>query len=115
MDIDLNKPYLTRSGHRTALLMTVGGGEFPIIGAYEQDGIWRPFAWRKDGTASGLGAGAFMDLVEKTIERDLWINLYPNGAAGGAYATEELAKAQAGTNIEARVKVKVTYKKGDGL
>jgi hypothetical protein len=62
--ISLAKTYTTRSGRPVKLLMTDGGGKYPVIGAtlMADTGVWEPDRWRADG--SYHTAPSSMDLVE---------------------------------------------------
>ena len=73
--ISMDKQYRTRDGHEVRLLMTDGGGYYPIVGAYFGEGIWREASWTSDGCYNTNGIHKRLDLIEvkPKITRTYWM------------------------------------------
>ena len=69
--ISLDRTYTTRHGLPVKILMTDGGGIYPVMGAtlMGDTGVWEPDRWRADGSYVGDGKASALDLVEVGVQR----------------------------------------------
>lgn len=119
--IDPTKKYKTRDGREVRIYSTDGGGDFPNHGAYHlPDGTWVPCQWVPSGKFLA-GSEHPRDLIEvrPRIQREVWVNVYEEGASDAvgatAYYTKEYADRNAFKNRIACVKLTIDCEEGEGL
>jgi hypothetical protein len=120
--IELGKKYRTRDGCEVRIYAVDGGGRFPVHGATKQnDGTWRQEEWTLTGSYNGEKDGHAiphdLDLIEvkPRIQREVWVNVYPNGVDDELWFTKEVADQQALTGRIACVKLTIDCEEGEGL
>ena len=105
----------TRWGRPVRIYATDGGGGYPIHGAIQSGESWVSRSWTKDGLlCRGLQNDVDLIVKPRTIELDLWINVYPDGAFI-AFTTREVADGLAGSSRIACISLKRTVTEGEGL
>ena len=120
--IDPNKKYRTRDGCEVRIYAVDGGGRFPVHGAVKLDnGTWRQEEWTLTGSYNGEKGGHTLpnalDLIEvkPRIQREVWVNVYAEGARATAYYRKEYADRNAFKNRIACVKLVFDWDEGEGL
>ena len=105
----------TRWGRPVRIYATDGGGGYPIHGAIQIGESWISRSWSKDGLqCEGMQNDVDLIVKPRTIELDLWINVYPDGAFS-AFTAREVADGFAGSNRIACISLKRTVTEGEGL
>lgn len=113
--IDPAKAYQTREGCAVRIYAVDGGGEEPVHGAYQKDGVWFGTTWLADGMYYG-GVAEPRDLIEVKPERDGWVNVYANleyPSASILHATKTEADESATEGRTSCLHLK--FREGDGL
>ena len=112
---DPTKPCKTRDGCDVVIYCTDAPGHWPIHGRV--DGLPAPCCWRVDGTYSPVGFSSVglnlsnYDLVNAKQRKEAWVNVYPIedhsavAIVSDGYKTEAKAKANAGADCIATVKI----------
>jgi hypothetical protein len=115
MAIDVTKVKRTRGGHEVRIYATDGKGLYPIHGAYCNGDWWVMQTWTSDGKVQCGPEGPY-DLVEepRTVEVDVWLNVYPCDK-GGVWDTREEADRVADNGRIACINIKRTVTEGEGL
>lgn len=107
----------TKGGLDVRIYATDGGGKFPIHGAIRasESEPWVLRTWTGEGRHQ-LTITTALDLVigPRTIEVDLWINVYGDRAFC-FYSTKEQADKGVLPNRFACINIKRTVTKGEGL
>lgn len=115
--IDLTTKYRTRDGREVRLLMTDGGGTFPVIGAVcNGDGSWSLASWTADGFCFDDKSECDNDLVPVPEAFDLgerWINVYRLGTS--LHVSRIAADEAASTDRIACLKIHIRGTVGEGL
>lgn len=63
--IDKNKHYITREGMPAVIYSVLGGGEYPVHGAYmQEDGTWAVCDWTAEGNINASSMEGLLDLME---------------------------------------------------
>ena len=114
--IDINKTYRTMDGREVRIYATDGVGDYPIHGAMLCDKGWHGEYWTAQGETYS-GRSHLHDLVEvkPRIQRELWINVYPDPKRVWAYHTKEDADWRAIRERLACVKMIIDCEEGEGL
>lgn len=105
----------TESGHDVRILMTDGGGPFPVVGAYytPQEGVWTSHHWREYGETDWF----LMSLIEKPQIRvyERWVNVYEDFAETFmSRKAADLDTTRADSRI-ACIHIRQEYTVGEGL
>ncbi len=111
--IDPKKQYRTRDGREVRIYAVDGGGHKPIHGAIREGDEWFAASWLQ----GGVGALHINSLVEvkPRIQREVWVNVYPDVAECLYYTTKQRADEGAVPNRIACVKVIIDCEEGEGL
>jgi hypothetical protein len=114
--IDRNKQYRTRDGREVRIYAVDGRGMWPIHGAIKVDGGWAACTWFDDGRAAG-DRDAALDLIEvkPRIQREVWVNVYPEIRECLHYETKNRADQGAMPHRIACVKLTIDCEEGEGL
>jgi hypothetical protein len=105
--IDIAKQYRTRDGREVRLLMTDGGGDCPVIGAFKRcDGVWVSCDWPASGCCSSLSK---LDLIEVKPKHVRWININPDSG----FPTRKDADLVAWNKRMACIRIE--FEEGEGL
>lgn len=121
--IELGKQYQTRDGRDVRIYAVDGGGRFPVHGAVKlNDGTWRQEEWTPTGSYNGEKDGHSLpndlDLIEvkPRIQREVWVNVYPDGQI--MHEQRKTADAFSVDNTDRRiacVKLVIDCEEGEGL
>ena len=111
--ISMDKTYTTRDGNKVRLYALDGGGNYPVHGAFFYNDAWCAQSWTEKGRLSMFDTEDEDDLIEAPITRQMWVNVYPEGA--GMWNTKEKADSTASKTRIACVPVTITYRPGEGL
>lgn len=107
----------TANGGEVRIYCTDGGGAFPIHGAVqaEESGPWSVREWTAEGQYEKNGSSD-LDLVieSRTIELDLWLNVYRCGVIC-EHKTKEQADKEASKTRFACINLKRPVREGEGL
>lgn len=105
----------TRDGHAVRIYSTDGGGDYSIHGAYSINAVWFMESWTRRGLQHE-GKQSCLDLIvrPRTIELDLWINVYSDGLFGVHQGREE-SDLRAALGRVACINLKRTITEGEGL
>ena len=113
--LDLTKPVQIRDGMPVRIYATDGAGDFPIHGAFQENGHWFPEKWTVDGYCRITNGGVTEsgnDLVNVPVKHTVWLNIYDEVAV----PHKELWEAEAdGNSRRLKARIKVTYTEGEGL
>lgn len=116
--IDKSKQYRTRDGREVRIYATDGMGECPVHGAIRFDGSWEVNTWTARGSYTAGGIGPH-DLIEEKprIQREVWVNVYPNktGMDDQAHGSKASADVNAGKSRIACVRLTIDVEEGEGL
>jgi hypothetical protein len=115
--IDITKKYTTRDGRAVVLLSDKGPEGHPIVGYISGDSFVRE--WTEQGGCRDIKE-CLIDLLEapEQIELDIWLNIYPDAAAGldaFTYADKGYADRCADRSRLACINIKRKVKVGEGL
>jgi hypothetical protein len=110
--------YVLRNGDEYRMLADDAGGNYPIVGLARNKGsdTWYIVRHSDEGVSHITGKPGEYDLVYPPAvrNRDVWLNLYKDGTTG-AWNSEAAAIRCGGQGLEARARVTVVYREGDGL
>lgn len=110
--IDMSKTYRTRDGRQVRLLMTDGGGQWPVIGAVNTSGQWLPTTWTPDGEfGKDTPSGADLVEVKPMITKKFWLGYWATGEMSVHYSKPATHPAF----IAIPGPFSVTFSEGDGL
>lgn len=117
--IDKNKQYRTRDGREVRIYATDAGGEFCVHGAILfPNGRWEQRQWPITGKiGDAILAAAELVEVRPRIQREVWVNVYPDGRFGQLFKT----KAEADACLYCKdpriacVKLTIDCEEGEGL
>lgn len=85
MSLDLTKPVRMRNGGHAKILLVDGGGQTPVIGAYQSNSdLWEPARWRSDGVYQCSDRGYDLVNVPERVKGEFWVNVY-RGNDGGSW------------------------------
>ena len=118
--IEMGKEYRTRCGYEVRIYATDGHGEWPVHGAYKEDGKWFSYSWMEDGLGN-RSKESDLDLIEvkPRIQLDVWVNVYEGDKLGGPHISKKSADIHAGSysnhNRRACVKLTIDCEEGEGL
>ena len=114
---DITKTYKTRDGREVRIYATDGGGDRPVHGAVINHGEWFLRHWSAKGTAFPDHGHCSDDLIEvkSRIQREMWVNVYPNGVDDELWFTKAVADQQALTSRIACVRLTIDCEEGEGL
>ena len=106
--LDFNKPIQTRDGTKVKIYNTDAGGTMCVHGAFAWgDGECTVQTWSAEGVYQPGQEGA-LDLVNVPREREMYINMYPEGYDGYGYETRTKADKEAADYRIGCVKVTLT-------
>jgi hypothetical protein len=113
--IDPKKQYRTRDGREVRIYAVDGGDEFCVHGAIYRPslGAWEPRQWPATGHLGGMSASDLIE-VRPRIQREVWVNVYPELKCG-AYVSKETADSCAAPRRIACVKLVIDCEEGHGL
>ena len=114
--ININKTYRTRDGREVRIYAMDGVEEYPVHGAVRSTcGGWYSATWTMQGEKC-KGNSTLEDLVEvkPRIQREYWINMYPQGGTN-FYNTREFADKYTDNTRIACVRVLIDCEEGEGL
>ncbi len=116
MQVEIGKQYKTKASDEVRIYATDCGGEYPIHGAYRIGDIWLNQSWTADGKAV-VGQSALSDLIEvkPRIQREVWLNVYPEKVQDCTHNTKELADKNCCGDRIACVKITIDCEEGEGL
>jgi hypothetical protein len=89
MIIEKGKEYQTKNGYEVRIYALDGSKPFPVHGAYKVNEEWKLASWSINGKELDKSESVY-DLVEKTTEIEVWINVFADTNIC-AYRTKELA------------------------
>lgn len=117
--IDKSKQYRTRDGREVRIYATDGGLERTVHGAWKDpDGDWILDSWHKHGYHRYCNDNP-LDLIEvkPRIQREVWVNVYPNktGMDDQAHGSKASADVNAGKSRIACVRLTIDVEEGHGL
>jgi hypothetical protein len=117
--IDPAKKYRTRDGREVRIYAVDAKGKWPIHGAtrYGDNDCWTIREWHENGmTPSSLGNHE-LDLIEvkPRIQREVWVNVYPNGNLCYHDSREKADGAGKCCGRIACVKLVIDCEEGEGL
>jgi len=110
MSIDWSKPVRTKGGKiPVEIVTTKGRGDFPVFGYVGSNPLLQ--LWDLSGNWAFADTGLDLENVPETIEKTMWVNVYPDG---NAYMHREIltAKQVSDHKLTARVKVNLKFKEG---
>jgi hypothetical protein len=119
--IDPKKQYRTRDGREVRIYATDAGGRFPVHAAVKRDDEWFQDEWTGTGSYNGEREGHAiphnLDLIEvrPRIQREVWVNVYPEVRECLHYDTREEADTEASSDRIACVKLVIDCEEGEGL
>ena len=111
--IDKSKTYRTRDGREVRIYATDGRGEWPVHGAVGNEDGWHIVSWRSDGKWTHGHSTADLIEVKPRIKREVWVNVYQNGAT--AHVSDMSALANQCESCLACVKLTIDCEEGEGL
>jgi hypothetical protein len=115
--IDKNKHYRTRDGREVRIYATDGVNGNRVHGAvYHQKAGWEHRAWFPDGRHGACDAHP-LDLIEvrPRIQREVWVNVFPESVSWALFASKELADKYAHDDRIACVRLTIDCAEGEGL
>ena len=116
--IDITKKYRTRNGREVRIYATDAGKNYPIHGAYYNDGRWLVCSWRADGLLVAKSETSDHDLIEvkPRIKREFWVNMYADDYVVLAHPSKaEADRAWSSRRRFACVPVVIDCEEGEGL
>jgi hypothetical protein len=117
--IDPAKKYRTRDGREVRIYAVDGGGLTPVQGAIRNDGHWYLTYWHEDGRWSEMGYELGNDLIEvrPRIQREVWVNVYPDSLIifDDKQEADEYGPAYPNQSRIACVKLVIDCEEGHGL
>jgi hypothetical protein len=113
--IDPKKLYRTRDGREVRIYAVDGSGAVPVHGAIKNTYGWEPYQWIKDGRSYLKDGPEDLIEVRPRIQREVWVNVYPNGINDELYFTKASADQQALPRRIACVKLVIDCEEGHGL
>lgn len=113
--IDWTKPVRTKDGRAVRVLCTDGPGDYSVAGYIE--GETNPRSWTLDGYFHINERHSTLDLenIPQSIQREYWVNVYPEVAIASLHYTRIGADSSAFPNRLACVKVTIDCEEGEGL
>lgn len=114
--IELGKKYQTRDGHEVRIYALDGDEEMPVHGAVLTKHGWKVNSWARDGRwCPNMTDGVDLIEVKPRIQREVWVNVYPDVAECLYYTTKQRADEGAVPNRIACVKLVIDVEEGEGL
>lgn len=109
-DWKVGEKYKISNGKLAKVLITDGGGGYPIIGVIFVGGCWVPKAWSSTGLSNVVGH----DLVPpEPVKHTRWVNIYPTIAYSNYHLSREAAD---GESTPLRIAcIQITFHEGEGL
>ena len=105
----------TRWGRPVRIYATDGGGGYPIHGAIQIGESWISRSWSKDGLqCEGMQNDVDLIVKPRTIELDLWLNVYPDGSCT-VYQGRDNADLRGALDRVACINLKRIITEGEGL
>ncbi len=113
--IELGKQYKTRDGREVRIYAVDGRKDEEVHGAFLRKGEWTPCSWNKRGLWCDGGIDTH-DLIEvkPRIQREVWVNVYPNGISR-SFKEKRFADECAMDHRIACVKLVIDCEEGEGL
>ena len=106
--LDFNKPIQARNGTQVKIYNKDAGGTMCVHGAFVWgDGECTIQTWSAEGVYQPGQEGA-LDLVNVSVEREMYINMYPESYDVHGYATREEADEEASGYRLGCIKVTLT-------
>jgi hypothetical protein len=117
--IDPKKQYRTRDGREVRIYAVDGGGSLPVHGAIKNTYGWEPYQWIKDGRSYLKDGPEDLIEVRPRIQREVWVNVYPDNTSDAvgatAYYMKQYADQHAFKHRIACVKMVIDCDEGEGL
>ena len=114
--IELGKKYQTRDGHEVRIYALDGDEEMPVHGAVLTKHGWKVNSWARDGRwCPNMTDGVDLIEVKPRIQREVWVNVYPDVAECLYYTTKQRADEGAVPHRIACVKAIIDCEEGEGL
>lgn len=113
--IDPKKQYRTRDGREVRIYAVDGGGDQPVHAAIKNPDGWKGVQLQADGTWCEVETSADLIEVRPRIQREVWVNVYPNGINDELYFTKASADQHALPRRIACVKLVIDCEEGEGL
>lgn len=112
--IDITKQYRTDDGREVRLLMTDGGGDYPVLGARysAEQHQWISDSWTKGGR-SVAGQKTATDLIEVKPKHVRWVNVYSECMPG--YDTRQMADLATSSVRDRIACIRIEFEEGEGL
>ncbi len=114
--IDKDKQYRTRDGREVRIYAVDGREGEEVHGAFLSKGGWVSNSWAANGLWCAGGEDA-CDLIEvkPRIQREVWLNVYPDVAECLYYTTKQRADESAVPQRIACVKLTIDCEEVEGL
>ncbi len=112
--IELGKQYKTRGGCEARVYAVDADGSHSVHGAIKRNGIWAITAWSKEGQWSINNSINDLIEVKPRIQREVWVNVYPNGTSR-SFEEKRFADECVMDHRIACVKLVIDCEEGEGL
>ena len=113
--IELGKQYRTEDGCEARIYALDAGGQTPVHGAIKRNGLWIVTSWSKEGRWSISNPENNLVEVKPRIQREFWVNVYPDCIGEYTYNNKAHADCDATKTRIACVKVVIDCEEGEGL
>ena len=120
--ISKDKTYRTRDGSEVRIYAVDGDMPYIVHGAIKYPCGWNPASWTDNGAYDADNSNPdAMDLIEvrPRIQREVWVNVYPDNTSDAvgatAYYMKQYADQHAFKHRIACVKLVIDCEEGEGL